>query len=313
MPSPVLFLETKSGHDDDVPTSVAAETLARFIRTLIRLRRTNKRISLNSNVRLPDCEIAPSVTLQKLLSAPSHRDTWLFLKELKAKTPFSEGVEQWIMEAEVSEAKTAGGQISHALTWAHVLETGTVSFYGNINWQSAWIDATCATIKADGNLFEQEVRIRNASDQEHIDEHTDWLKSLGYEQLPSAKELWDDRGNRFPGLRFLDQVRKQLEDLATTGAPYQRALAQLAALNDDAIRWGGNGVPMFSIKEADGEHDKRRHLSKFTDEVTGVEHEFDRHIYFTGGFPGRIHFRLSENEKKFIVAYVGFKLQPKGS
>ena len=305
MPAPVLFLEATSGHSDDVSADIAAKTADRFVRTLVQLRRTNTRISLNTNIRLADCEIAPKITLRELLS---DRDTWLFLKELKAKTPFSEGVEQWIRETEDSEARTSAGQISHALTWAHVLETGTVSFYGSIDWQAAWISATFTTIKADGDLSEQEVRIRNASDREHIDEHSGWLKSLGLQCFPSTTELWDDRNNRFPGLRFLDQVRKQLEDLATTGAPYQRALAQLATLSDDAVKWGGIGAPSFSIKEAAGEHDQRRQLSKFKDDLTGSEHEFDRHIYFTGGIQGRIHFRLSEGEKKFVVAYVGLKL-----
>jgi hypothetical protein len=308
MPAPVLFLEAKSGHREDVPAASAAETASRFVQTLRQLRRANTRISLNTSIRLPDCEIAPRLTLQMLLSGPSHRDTWLFLKELNARTPFSTGVEQWIQESDLSEARTTAGQTSSALTWAHVLETGTISFFGNISWQSAWVDASCISINLNGDVSEREVRIRNASDRRHVVEHCDWLKMLGHERFPSAIQLWEDRSNRFPGLRFLEQVRKQFEDLATTGAPYQRAIAQLATLSDDAIRWGGNGVPVFSIKEADGEHDKRLHLSKFEDEVTGIKHEFDRHIYFTGGIPGRIHFRLSEIEKKFVVAYVGFKL-----
>jgi hypothetical protein len=308
MPAPVLFLEAMSGHSDIVSAAMATETAGRFVQTLRHLRRANTKISLNTSIRLPDCEIAPRVTLQMLLSDPSHRDTWLFLKELNAKTPFSTGVEEVIRESQLSEIRTSSGQISSALLWAHVLETGTISFYGDIYWQSAWVEAACTSINPDGHLSEQEIQIRNVSDREHVGEHGDWLKSLGYEKVPSATQLWEDRSNRFTGLRFLEQVRKQFEDLATTGAPYQRALAQLKTLSDDAIKWGGYGVPIFSIKEADGEHDKRRRLSKFKDEVTGIEHEFDRHVYFTGGSPGRIHFRLSESEKKFVVGYVGFKL-----
>jgi hypothetical protein len=246
--------------------------------------------------------------LQQLLSEPSHRDTWLFLKELKSRTPFSEGVDQWIKTIEDSDAKTTAGQVSNALTWAHVLETGTVSFYGDATWQSGWIDATCTTIDADAQLSERQLQIRNVSNQIHVDEHHDWLKELGCEKVPSASELWTDKDNRFPGLRFLGQVRKQFEDLATTGAPFQSALSQLASFSDDAVKWGGIGTPAFSMKEADGEHDGRRHLSRFTDEVDGIEYDFNRHIYFTGGYPGRIHFRLSEIEKKFVVAYIGFKL-----
>lgn len=82
----------------------------------------------------------------------------------------------------------------------------------------------------------------------------------------------------------------------------------LEALNRDAIAWDGEGIPTFSVKVADGEHDQRRSLSKFKDEANGETFEFDRHAYFTGGIAGRIHFRLAPEEKNFVVGHVGFKL-----
>lgn len=309
MPAPVLFLEAASGHREPTSDAKAEDTLRRFIQTLRHLRRSNRKIGLNACVRLPDCEIAPGRTLQMVLSGPSHRDTWLFLKELNTRTPFSREIESLIKEAEVSETKTSLGQTSEALTWALILETGTVSFFGDNAWKVPWIDAThLSIINSDGNLSEQKVRIRNSSDTSHVDEHRDWLALLGYDEHPTATQLWNDRDSRFPGLRFLAQVRKNFDDIATTGSPYQQALTHLASLNEDAIRWGGNGNPEYSIKVAAGEHDQRRRLSIFRDEITGQDHEFDRHCYFTGGVPGRIHFRLSENEKKFVIGYVGLKL-----
>lgn len=308
MPAPVLFLETQSGHDDEVSEEIAFETINCFIRTLKQLRKVNARIGFHTGNSLAGCEVAPNLTLQKLLSGALHQDTWLFLKDLNTKIPFSSEFDRCIKESELSEAKTLYGQASHALNWARMLETGTISFCGRVVWKSAWVEAVCASINSVGDLVESKLNIRNASQREHVDEHGDWLKSLGEEKYPSASHLWDDRVNRFPGLRFLEQVKKQFEDLATAGAPYQRALAQLKTLSDDALKWGGRGSPSFSIKEADGEHDKRRALSRFADEVTGLEHEFDRHVYFTGGLHGRIHFRLSESEKKFVVGYVGMKL-----
>ncbi|MEQ1530827.1 MAG: hypothetical protein ABL925_16040, partial [Methylococcales bacterium] len=108
--------------------------------------------------------------------------------------------------------------------------------------------------------------------------------------------------------RFLARTKEDIESLEKSGSPFKQALNALVLLSDDALRWNGQGLPNFSIKVADGEHDQRRSLSQFNDEFTDTKEEFDRHVYFTGGIAGRIHFRLSPNEKKFIVAYVGLKL-----
>lgn len=159
-----------------------------------------------------------------------------------------------------------------------------------------------------GNSQIQVKDIRNVSCIDHLGEHETWLKTLGFDGLPSAKQFWDDAPARYPGLRFLDRVRGQINQLATSGAPYKQALSSLDLLNGDALSWNGVGSPTYSAKVADGEHDQRRALSEFDDDVTGRRHEFDRHAYFTGGTAGRIHFRLSVEERKFVVAHVGFKL-----
>lgn len=308
MVAPVIFLESASGHGSVVQADVAAQTANQLIKTLQLLRRANQKISLNSLVPLADCEVAPGATLQMLFAGGQHRDTWLFLKELKARTPYSKGLETWLNDAELTEAKTAMGQVSAALTWAYLLETGTVSFNGNPDWCMPWIEVVCSTLNAENELCCQTMNVRNTSAPEHVQEHQAWLSSLGFERLPSAKQFWADKESQFPGLRFLARVKSQIDDLATFGAPYKQALSSLQALSDDAIKWDGQGAPVFSLKVADGEHDHRRTLSKFEDERTGTNFYFDRHAYFTGSFPGRIHFRLSPDEKTFVVAYIGNKL-----
>lgn len=308
MAAPVLFLESASGHRQAVHSSDATITANQFIQTLRQVRRANAKISLNSTVALPDCELAPGQTLKILFAGPEYRDAWLFLKELKTKAPFSDGFEQWLTKAELTEVKISGGQPSAALTWANLLDTGTISFHVQPAWLKSWVIADCIVLDENGALNCLKKEIPNASVPAHVDEHLNWLKTLGYEQLPSAKQFWAEREPRFPGLRFLDRVKTQINDLATSGAPYKQAMSSLELLNNDALIWQGQSTPTFSAKVANGEHDQRRNLSKFHDELTGSEHEFDQHAYFTGGTAGRIHFRLAASEKKFVVAHVGFKL-----
>lgn len=308
MTATVLFLETDSAYKAATHADIAVATVKQLIQTLRSARRVNSKISLNSEIRLPDFELSPGQTLGMLLSGKQYRDEWSFLRELASKSPFSSGFEQWLNQAELTEAKITNGQISFALTWANLLETGIVSFHVQSPWTEPWIDVELFSISDSGEEIDEKTRIRNASLPAHIESHQDWLKMLGYEKFPTANQFWIEKESRFQGLRFLDRVKSQLENLFTSGVAYKQALNSLELLNNDALEWLGDGLPGFSIKIADGEHDQRRHLSMFEDEFSKGVHDFSRHAYFTGGIPGRIHFRLATDERKFVVAHVGFKL-----
>ncbi len=305
---PVLFLEAASGHSNAVAPTDALKTAKQLVKALRDTRRANTKISLNSNTHIGDCELAPGQTLRMVLGGHQYREEWTFIRELATRSPFSSGLEEWIASAELADATPSNGQSSVALTWANLLETGTISFHVQPDWLQPWITADCITLDADCNETSCKRDIRNISASDHVEVHKDWLEVLGRDQCPDSKKLWSERDSRFSGLRFLARVEDELSQLATSGAPFRQALNCLEALNQDAVVWGGNGIPKFSVKVADGEHDRRRSLSKFTDEVSGETFEFDRHAYFTGGIAGRIHFRLSSEESKFVIAHVGFKL-----
>ncbi|MGZ5027232.1 MAG: hypothetical protein ACXWE9_07890 [Methylobacter sp.] len=310
MAGATLFLASESGHTETVHRDVAIVTAKQLIKTLRHAKRTNAKISLNTNVRLADCQVTPTQTLSLLLAGkPEYKEEWLFLKELATKSPLSSGLEAWLVEADWLETKLSNGnKPSDALKWAHLLSTGTVSFYVQPEWKNPWIEANCFSLSEAGIETCFEKKVRNISALDHLQEHQDWLKALGIEPVATAKQLWEERESRFQGLRFLGRTQEDIENLEKSGAPFKQALNALALLSDDALRWNGQGLPGFSIKVADGEHDKRRSLSQFIDEFTNNEEEFGRHGYFTGGVAGRIHFRLSPNEKKFVVAYIGLKL-----
>ncbi|MBK8319790.1 MAG: hypothetical protein IPL05_15020 [Betaproteobacteria bacterium] len=308
MPAPILFLESASGYGAPVTNQQAISAAKVFIHTLRYLKRANSRISLSTNQALPDCELAPGETLQKVLSGNSYRDEWLFLKDLQTRTPLSSGLKALVNQVALAEIKLPLGRASTALTWAHILETGTISFHTDPLWRHSIINAQHEYLDDQGSLHSCAVAIRNASEPAHIDVHQPWLVNLGLESHPSSKTLWEERAARFPGLRFLDRVKSHIDYLATSGAPYKQAIATLQALNETAVDWNGFGEPSFSVKNAAGEHDQRRKLCKFNDETTGQVCDFGRHAYFTGNFPGRVHFRMSVEERKIVVGHVGYKL-----
>ncbi|HLO64829.1 MAG TPA: hypothetical protein VK165_17855 [Azonexus sp.] len=308
MPAPILFLESTSGHATPVTNQQAIATAKLFIQTLQHLRRANSRISLSTNPALRECELAPGESLQKVLSGNSFREEWLFLKDLQTRTPLSSGIESLIHQVALAEIKLPSGAASAALTWAHILETGTISFHAEPLWCHSTVNVTHEHLDDQGNILSTPVAIRNSSKPAHIDIHQAWLSTLGLTLYPSSKVFWKEKDSRFPGLRFLERTKSHIEHLATSGAPYKQAIETLQALNQTSLNWKGEGEPIFTIKNAAGEHDQRRKLCRFDDEVTDEVCDFSRHVYFTGNYPGRVHFRMSIEEKKIVVGHVGYKL-----
>lgn len=315
MPAPVLFLETASGHETDVRPEVAIDAAIKLVKTLVSAKKANSKISLNSEVRLHDCELAPGQTLGRLLAGSrNYKEEWDFLRGLAAISPIHSGFETWLDDAELIEVKPVGGEISPALIWAHLLDTGIVSFHVRKEWLQPWVNVECTALDENGRLRIENKKLRNSSLPAHVGEHCEWLKSFGFDRLPPARELWAEREFRFPGLRLLERIQEDIKKLATTGIPYEQVINTLTSLNDDAMNWGGIGEVKFSCKVADGEHDRRRQFSVVQDDLTGCPQEFGKHAYFwmgksIGTPAGRIHFRVSQEERKFVVAYAGFKLK----
>ncbi len=304
----ILFLETASGYAHDVAPEVASQAAKNLVTTLRRARRVNPRLALNSGVPLRHCSVSPNCTLGAALGGVAYREEWDFIRALADRSPISSGLEEWVEKSAGIEAATSEGPPSQALTWASLLETATVSFSARPSWQMAWVNAQLCILGEDGELRFGEQSIRNASMPAHVEEHDPWLRTLGYEALPSAADIWNEREHRFPRLRFLPRVQKDLMHLGTSGAPYKQALETLAVLNGDADAWSATGIePQFSIKVTP-EHEQRRELCLVDDDLMGAKHYFDTHARFTGGIPGRIHFRVDNEHRKFVVAYVGFKL-----
>lgn len=308
MSVPVLFLEADSGYKQEVDRLEAIDAARQLVGIIREARKVNQKVSINASGRLSDCLIAPNWTLGSVLVGREFQLEWDFLRGLADRSPLSAGFETKLAEMAGREAVTQSGKSSDALTWAWALGTGTASLRGDAEWQSAWVVSTCTFIDDDGELQVDNVEVRNSSTSEHIQEHADWLATLGINQSPAGGVLWGEREARFPRIRFLPRVRKDLLELSTSGAPYKSALDTLKALNDDLTKWDGASPLVYSVKVAAGEHDSRRQYCYVRDHADGKEHCFDAHAFFTGGIPGRIHFLLDPANKTLVVAYVGFKL-----
>lgn len=310
---PVLFLDDASRHVGSINRECAEQTAMTLLATLKRLRKINSRIALNTAKPIAQHQIADDWILQAVLGGNSFREEWDFIRALSDRSPFSAGLQEEIsQEIGDMEFRTRTGQISSsALAWATLLDSATVSFNAHPDWSQAWVETTYRTLDDDGNLVDGEGRVKNTSLAEHADEHEDWLKQLGLADVPTAGQVWSEKGDRFPTLRFLPRTEKDLKALEVSGAPFLQAMESLKALEKDAIGWKASSPwPEFSTK-ASGESEQRRELCWVHDDVTGTDELFDWHVRFTGRFAGRVHFRVDAANRVIVVAYVGIKLRRK--
>ena len=313
MTTPVLFLDEASRHLGQIDRARAEQTAMTLIATLRRLRRINGRIALNTAQPIAQHQIADGWTMQAVMGGNAFKEAWDFVRALSDRSPFSAGLKEGMMqEIDDMEFRTRPGQVrSSAIAWATVLDSATVSFNAHPDWSQAWVETAYRTLEHDGSLVEGEGRIKNASLAAHADEHIDWLKLLGLAEAPTAAQVWGEKGERFPNLRFLPRTEKDLTALEGSGTPFQQALASLEALEKDASGWKKDSPwPEFSTK-ATGESEQRQRLCWAHDDITGKEELFDWHTRFTGGLPGRVHFRVDAANRVIVVAYVGGKLMRK--
>ena len=310
MTTPVLFLDDASRHIGPIDLKRAEQTAMRLIATLRRLRKINSRIALNTARPIAQYQITDNWTLQKVRGGSAFKEAWDFVRALSDRSPFSVGLADGMSE-EINgmDCRTRPGLVqSSALAWANLLDSATVSFDAHPDWSQGWVEMSFRTLDDAGNLLETDGRVRNASQADHADEHIDWLKLLGLAAVATAAQVWSEKGARFPGLRFLARVEKDLTALEGSGVPFLQAVASLEALAKDSADWKNDRPwPEFSTK-ASGESAQRQKLCCVHDDATGKEELFDWHTRFTGGFAGRIHFRVDATSRLIVVAYLGGKL-----
>lgn len=314
MTTPVLFLDDASRHIGVLDRATAQQTAMKLLATLKRLRKINNRIALNTARSIAQYQVADNWTLQMLFGGNVFKEEWDFVRGLSDRSPFSaeltDGMRQ---DVGGMECRTRSGRVlSSALAWAMLLDSATVSFDAHPDWSLAWVDTCHETLDDAGDRIHQaDACVRNASQAAHADEHADWLKALGLVAAPTAAEVWGEKGARFPGLRFLPRTENDLMALDGSGAPFRQAVAALESLERVVAAWSDDsGWPAFSTNTT-SEGEQRKKLCWVRDDETRKEECFDWHTRFTGGWEGRIHFRVDAVSRLIVVAYVGGKLTRK--
>lgn len=196
---------------------------------------------------------------------------------------------------------------------ASIYRTLAISLNTHCEWQKPIVTIEHYSIDHDGIDNTKNVEVMHFSTNLIFQSHREWLENEQKEALKKRKDLWDNRGNYFPGIDFGTEVQKQLE---TIGFPKKVELIFdcLKKLNDFTKLWKIGGFNLSHLRESSlmdisGESDctmqKYSVLRKFR-LPNGEKAQFELHVKIP---EVRIYFLPDETSCKIIVGYIGKHLR----
>lgn len=310
-----LFLNDLSSSPDTLSHQVSVQYLKELVATTRQAREIAMDIVLNCSTPINTFPICANVTIATVRNAGDCVDESLFLKTLVSRSPLTQAlpVAQLGQLADldyhiVPHAPICSEKKAEALGLAHMCGGLGISIPSHEFWMNAAIPLNRLTLEGDGELRSEEVVARNASCRDHIVQQEEVLREITRPRFLSGRQLWADRAQFFPNLKFLQRTRQQLEAILP-GDPMLNSVGEKLVAIDRAIDlWRQTGSPQnvfpFSVRH---ESKSRMHLTLFNDE-TGTPRYFSLHADFTPG-EGRLHFILeSEPVRCAIVGHIGRKL-----
>lgn len=308
--NPVVFLDDASRSSGILQLADAAVLARGLINTLRAMRACNRRVAVNASGPIGGFLVCQNHTLKSVLIGHAAREEWDFIRALNDRSPLSAGIEEGLTRAirEMDFRALPSGASTEAVAFALFLDSAVLSLHGAADWLKEWVNIEYDALVDDGTIAVTQCSVRNASSPEHVAIHSPWIAKLGWSNSDPANVVWSERAQRFPGLRFLPRVESDLRWLATSGIPYQQAIEGLRSLSSDVLNWAADSARPIWSRYASPEGEQRSLLCWVFDESVGKKELFNWHTRFTGGFPGRIHFRVDEAKREIVVGYVGAKL-----
>ncbi|RJO69087.1 hypothetical protein D5S18_30920 [Nocardia panacis] len=297
---PVLLVLNELSCAHQMPQESVGRAMEAFVATL---RAVESAAVLVTSEKLPNIELAQGYPMSRWAADGRNRDLWRAIRLKQSRAPFT--------FAELEPVGPEDGEYRHegvlakGLGVAHGHEGLAVSLATHGNWSKTSVGLTRLWIEAD-QVNDAEVVVRHASCADHVDSHTDWLKTCELDAtVESGLQIWTRRADYFPSLTFLARVQN---DLGTLTPQWVRpVLIRLRELDMAIGGWRRTGaaLPVWG-SHTTGEYEGRRRICEFED-MDGVTQVFDWHSRFTPGH-GRIHFRLVSADRSARVAYIGRKL-----
>ena len=260
-----------------------------------------------------DTILAPNYPLQRWRNDNEvDRDTRRFLNTLITKAPFLKDIANSDFESQVglSEFKHQG-ESANGLGHAFVLDALAVSIRSEDKWDCSGLELEVKRLDENGNIIDERVEIIHASHSNHVQEHTDWIKSRIRTGVNDGSDLWSRKDELFSSLEFCEAVAKQLQGIRAGNIELQPVVKALFELENYSKNWKTGsfslaGYPIEVSRESQPTLNKYRKQRTFRC-LDGKDRLFDWHVKLRL-CNWRIHFFPDVGPGKIIIGYVGLHL-----
>jgi hypothetical protein len=282
-----------------------------FVQVLLAARRIRDDLALVSNTRLTDIpvgdtEMGLSAFLQQ--RGGRSRENLRFLLALVNHAPFARAPSLTIPDG--GEEFRFDDRPSQGLGFAAVNRQLATSL-DSAQWPDTTMSVDRLWLEEDDQegevLREAAAEVRHAATVDHVGSNAQFLRELTLPQPLTGSALWEDRSQVFPRLLFLPRVQEQVSSVALGSERLTSIFQALTKLNRAMGEWDrdAEAFPQWGIRVTP-EHEQRKRLC-FFDDLDGSSRCFDLHARFNPA-PGRIHFRIREEDEVLVIAHIGPKL-----
>ena len=298
MKSNIIFLDDTPSLLDEEIADHFVNNIKKLSKTLIALKKIRPCIQMHMNTNFFQLKISDTIVLQNIPNQLKSlvKEELLSFKTNLQKNPYS-------FENDDKLERYWGIQVLYnnenyeSLIWSYLLDSIVISFEKNrLNWNSADINALLLDLNNDEeDIFQENLNIRHANIPEHVIIHNSWISK--FETQPVLDEFLKDPAKFLSQIILLDEAKDNIRGLGTF---YPSIFETLSIVNNDLVKWDQKSEINFSVKNATGEHQKRKKILA----DAGLE-GYEAHFFFTG-IAGRIHYKL--NGKILEIKYVGKKI-----
>ena len=253
------FLNDLSHHQREISYEQVKSGVLNLITLLRALKRIRPELELHSSVPISAISLGGAHTLASIGADADTRDEWRFIRALDNKA-FDLNREVAALGVEY-EYK---GQLSTGLGLAHLFDSLAISFPFP-EWDLSSIEILRRELQEDEDFSELFVSVRHVSTLSNLDILREWCATIPIEHAKDGEELWANKENNFPSLRFLDRTEAQIRGLRA-GSPELHAICiRLWQLEDAAKHWDPRACPLPTFASCvTPEHIRRRNLFPLT-------------------------------------------------
>jgi len=310
-----LFLNDLSTPGGIVARAQSIGYLKGLIATVRAAGTIDSRLILNCEQPLNNLELGSGLTIASIRNDGECVEERQYLKTLNNRAPLGRilaevnGPDPQGFEYKLpANAAVAGGANASALGLAHLLKGLGISIPSAPMWKLRDVELELHELDEDGELNQQSVFARNASEAADINAHENSLRNDLRPPFRNGRELWAARDALFPNLVFIPRTKAQIEDILAGDPLLEQVWIKLSGIDQAIAVWRDTNAahPMFPFNVRP-ESRSRMGYVQFKD-IEGVDRTFSDHTDLAP-IEGRVHFIVTpEPHRHALIGHVGRKL-----